>query len=423
VTGVSERERVAHVVRRLSMGVHPDLVDGAADADAAVSALLDLSSPGPEPYRLPLPSDDDQARRVDRIRAPIAWWLRSMATTRRPLEERLIWFWTDHFATSIRKVRSADLLWRQHLTIRAGATGSFADLLHAMGRDGAMLVYLDGVQNSARQRNENYGREVMELHTLGRGSYTQDDVVAMSRAASGWSVDVPFRPRLHRLGREPFTGFFVPARHDAGDKTLLGTTGRFDLDGALDVLLDHPATARHVAAELHRQLVGLEPDDDEVDRLAAAFRRDYAVTALVEAIVGGPAFTADAAVRARVRTPLEKLVGLVQAVGSPAATDAGRRSGAVGAALAALDYVPFLPPNPAGYPSGAALLGPHQLVHTFDLMAAVDRRRLPDLEPQDLLARFGLHDVSEPTRRVLGAEPDPALRTALVLTSPEYART
>jgi uncharacterized protein (DUF1800 family) len=160
---------VAHVLRRLSMGVHPELVGKLGSTGDAVTRALDLSAPAPPPLDLPPPTDFSEARRIGQIVEPIDWWLEQMRTSPRLVEERLVWFWHDHFATSLQKVRAPYLMYRQHLTIRRNATGSFAELLHAIAKDPAMLLFLDGITNSVRNRNENFGREVMELFTVGRG--------------------------------------------------------------------------------------------------------------------------------------------------------------------------------------------------------------------------------------------------------------
>lgn len=411
---VSERERIAHVLRRCSMGAEPDVAAGARSVDDALAHALDRSAPVSAPPVLAAPADEEAARDATRLRAQFAWWLERMVAGERPIEERLVWFWTDHFATGFQKVRSPDLMWRQHLTIRTHAAGSFADLLRAIAKDGAMLVYLDGVQNSAQQRNENFAREVMELHTLGRGNYAQDDVVAAARAFSGWVVHLPFRPRTRRPGTEPFASYFVPARHDDDTKTLLGRTGRFDLDGALDVLLEQEQTARFVAEKCYRAFVGLDPDARTLDRVAASFRRDWSIAALVEAIVSSSEFTSDDAVRAHVRSPLEKLVALAQAVGDGAIDPT-----AAGGVLRVLGYAPFAPPNPAGYPKGKALLGPHRLVHTFDLANAVGGA--VDADARGTLARFGCFDVADGTVAAVASAPDARTRTLLALGSPEVA--
>jgi uncharacterized protein (DUF1800 family) len=414
------------------MGAHPELLTTLRDTDAATARALDLSAPAATPITFPAPADSDTARNLAAIGAPIVWWLGRMQSDERLVEERLVWFWHDHFATSLAKVRVPYLMWQQHLTLRQHATGNYADLLKAMARDPAMLVYLDGVTNTVQQRNENFGREVLELFTMGRdGGYTQDDVVAASRAFTGWTVNIPGRPGTQVANSSPWNASLVARRHDAGAKTFLGKTGSFDMDGALDVILGHPSTARFVAAKLYRELVGLVPDDATTDRLAKSFRRDYAVMPLVEAIVGDKAFTSDVAVRAKYRTPVEKLVGIMQATGTssvalgqvrPGAAQQNR-AGGVTTALRTMSYLPFLPPNVGGYPKGARLLGPSNLVHSFDLLQVATAPPTRRQSVDEVFAQLGVFDVSDRSRHVVGNEKDPARRLALAVTSPEYTLT
>jgi uncharacterized protein (DUF1800 family) len=424
VNGISERERVSHVVRRLGLGAHPNLVAQARTPDDAVALALDLSAPPTQPPVVAAPTSLDEARRPKAIVPFIQWWIEQMRSSPRLIEERLVWFWHDHFATSLTKVRAPYLMWRQHLTIREHAAGSFATLLHAMAKDPAMLLWLDGVTNTARDHNENFGRECLELFTLGRaGGYTQDDVVAASRSFTGWLVNVPGRAST-RADVAPFDAVFVPRRHDADVKTLLGTRGNFGLDTALDVILEHPSTARFVATKMYRELVGLDPDPPTVDRLVAAFGRDYDIMRLVHAIAGDPSFTADAAVRAKVRSPVEKLVALLQAV-SGSSDEVTSVSAPIVEALRRVAFMPFAPPNVGGFPKGQRLLGPHQLVHSLDLLRVLPGAPTADLTANvgDLFARFGVFDVDAASTAAVTRHDDPAMRLALVLTSPEMALT
>lgn len=436
---VSTQERISHVVRRLSMGAHPDVVAGLSSTDDAIARALDLSAPAPTLPPMTPPTSYKDAKVLD-IVSTIAWWIEQMRASPRLIEERLVWFWHDHFATSIAKVRVPYLMHQQHGTVRAHATGSFADLLHAMAKDPALMWYLDAQTNRTGQINENFGRECLELFTMGiGGGYTQQDVVEASRSFSGWVVNLRgtrFTDRLERFGIESWQSGFIPPRHDSGEKELLGQRGAFDLDGALDVILDHPSTARFVAGKLYRELVGLDADDDTRKRLGDSFARDWSIMGLVESIVTDKAFTSAGAVRSRVRTPVEKLVGIVQAggdtplqVGGGGQGRRGRRGGAgnpVGQALRTIGYIPFVPPNVGGFPKGSLLLGPQQLVHTFDLLSALQEAPvLPAGKdgPDDVLARLGLFDVAKATRRVLEKESDPARRFALAAMSPEFAVT
>jgi uncharacterized protein (DUF1800 family) len=203
---------------------------------------------------------------------------------------------------------------------------------------------------------------------------------------------------------------------------LLGTTAPLDLDGALDVILEQPATGRHVAGKLYRELTGLAADDETAKRLGDAFARDWSIMALVEAIVADESFLAVGAIRSRPRTPVEKLVGILQA-GGATSFDLGTRARAtgVGEALRSVGFIPFVPPNVGGFPGGAGLLGPHQLVHTFDLLQAFPSTPTAPDDTDELFARFGLFDVSRETRRVVDAEQDPGRRFALAAMSPEFA--
>jgi len=428
----SPQEQISHVVRRASMGAHPDLVAGLNSVDGAIARVLDLSGPAPQVPIGEAPASIDAQRPVEVV-STIGWWIEQMLLSPRLIEERLVWFWHDHFATSIAKVRAPYLMAQQHATVRVHATGNFADFLHAMAKDPAMLLYLDGNGNAVGKVNENFGRECLELFTIGiGGGYTQHDVVEASRAFTGWVVNVPGRrysARLEAFGAPPWHSIAIPQRHDSGSKTLLGTTAALDLDGALDVILEQPATGRYIAGKLYRELVGIAADDETAKRLGDAFARDWSIMGLVEAILADEAFLSPGAFRSRVRTPVEKLVGLVQAGGAASAdlgivrNKAARRPGAtgVGEALRSIGFIPFVPPNVGGFPGGAGLLGPHQLVHTFDLLQAFDvAPAVPD-DTDALFARFGLFDVSPATRRVVEAEGDPGRRFALAAMSPEFA--
>ncbi len=401
------------------MGVQPDLASSMATAGGAITRALDLSGPAAVPPALPSAGSTGKPKpraELARMSDALAWWFARMAAPEQMIAERLTWFWTDHFAISMQKVRSADLVWDYHSTIRRHATGSFADLLHAVAKSGAMLVFLDGISNSTRQRNENFAREVMELYTLGRDQYSQDDVVAASRSFTGWLARLSYSPATERSAppaTPEFGSYLLARRHDAGAKTLLGATGDFDLDGALDVILSQPATARFVAAKLYRALVGITPDTATVDALANGFRSDWSIIGLVHAIVGRPAFISDAAVRTIARSPLEKLVGLAEATGT-----ARVKVGPALTALRTLGYLPFFAPNPAGYPAGAALYGPQQLLHSFDLSFAVGQT-VPG-RAQDVLARFGVFDAAPTTRAVVERTSNAHERTLLALGSPEF---
>ena len=428
---MKKRAAVAHVLRRLSMGPQPDLAATLHDSDAAIDRALDLSAPAATPPAIAPPPDYDTAQAVGALEQPVTFWLQQMQSSPRFIEERLVWFWHDHFASSVAKVRVPYMMWQQHLLLRTHATGNFAEMLHAVSKDPAMLWYLDGVSNTSRAVNENFGREVMELFTLGRGNYTEQDVIEASRAFTGWAVNILSLPGSAALSAvtPPWTATFLASRHDNGTKTLLGTTANLDLDGALDVLLNQEATGTRIAGKLYTDLVGVAPSYKTAKRLGKAFRaQNYEVMPLVEAIVAEPAFASEQAVGVKTRSPLEKLVGIVQAI-PPATLDIGRlgrrvlhgSASGVADALRTLDYTPFAPPNVAGYPKGLRLFGPHQLLHAFDLLSVYPSAPEIPAKLDDLLDRYALVNVSDRTRDVLRRESDHTRRLALLVASPEYA--
>ncbi len=186
-----------------------------------------------------------------------AWWRTEMLTTPSPLTEKMVLFWHNHFVSSLQKVKSPVLMYRQNLLLRKHALGSFGELLHDISKDPAMVVYLDSASNRKGQPNENFAREVMELFTLGEGNYTEKDIKEAARAFTGWGID-------------PDSGEFVfrgPA-HDTGVKSVLGRSGNFDGDAVIDILLAQPQTAEFIVAKLWREFVSPDPDAAEIKRVA-----------------------------------------------------------------------------------------------------------------------------------------------------------
>ncbi len=412
----SDRERIAHVVRRLGIGAHPWLVEELEGVDEAIARLIEVPDEPAEPPRIDPPRTWDDVDYEVLSAELVPWWLDTIGSGTQPLVERLTWFWHDHFAVGGAKVDHSYVLWEHHRRVRSLATGNFAELLRAVATDAAMLWYLDGAQNAVGAPNENFGREVMELHTLGVGNYTQTDVTEISRCFTGWVVNEPDDDGGFWYEAGPWSGVFDPDRFDSGVKRVLGRTGRFDLDDALGILLERPETGRHVAASLYEELVGLVPPPATVQRLGVRFARDYDIMGLVEDIVADPAFTSDEAIRAKIRTPLEKAATVLQ--GLPGGDDASGEW--LFWMLDGLHYLPLHPPNPAGFPAGAALLDPARLLGSFDLLnlvANLDEEGAPTVDP---LRALGLYDVSDQTRTLIERFPRPGLQLGLAFGSPEF---
>ena len=170
------------------------------------------------------------------------WWANRMFATRRPLEEKLTLFWHGHFASGENKVRDYRMMLRQNEMFRARASGNFREQLVGLLKDPAMLVYLDNGENIKKHPNENFGRELLELFTMGVGNYTEKDVREAARAFTGWTNDVlQFK--------------FDKTQHDFGEKTFLGKTGTFDGEDIIDTILAERVTAEYMAAKMYRFFV------------------------------------------------------------------------------------------------------------------------------------------------------------------------
>ncbi len=276
-----------------------------------------------------------------------AWWLREMLGSPSPLTERMTLFWHGHFATSQQKVRSNPLMYRQNVLLRREALGNFATLLHAIGKDPAMLVYLDQAGSRRQAPNENFAREVMELFTLGEGNYGERDVKEAARAFTGWSLD-------RETGEYRYRPFF----HDGGEKTVLGRTGRFDGDEVIDILLAQPETARWIVAKLWREFISPAPDPLEVRRFAQVLRgARYEIKPLLYAMLTSDAFWSPSYRASLVKSPVDLVVGTLRTFGMRPID-----MGPVVVACAALGQNPFSPPNVRGWPGGESWINSSTLL-------------------------------------------------------------
>ena len=374
---------------------------------AAVERLLsgtrvEARTPPPawiaEPFerpRLKQMSDEDrkafQAREIRRGFELRSWWMNEMLTTSSPLTERMTLFWHNHFVSSLQKVRSAHLMYRQHLLLRRHALGNFGDLLHAVAKDPAMIVYLDAATNRRGAPNENFAREVMELFTLGEGNYAERDIKEAARAYTGWSIDLE-------------TGEFMwrPFAHDDGAKTLLGRTGNFDGDAVLDILLAQPASAEFIVRKLWREFVSIAAttagDDAEIRRIAAQFRgARFDIKVALRGIFNSPRFHAPEQRAGLIKSPVDLVVGTVRQLGIGYTDPLPFVFVATG-----LGQNLFAPPNVRGWPGGEAwinsstLLGRKQFV---ERLFRVDE--MPDMAgaiPADAAGPMAMQTSTGPLR-------------------------
>ena len=323
------------------------------------------------------------------------------------LEEHLTWFWLNHFNVFQYKGPLRALVADyEERAIRPHVLGHFRDLLGATARHPAMLIYLDNARNSAGRINENYARELMELHTLGvDGGYTQADVEALARILTGWSLD---------LGTGELSRFY-PRRHDFSSKQFLGRTivgsGAQELDVALDMLARHPSTARFVSRKLALFFVADEPGDALVARMAQTFLDTGGeIPAVLRAMFSSPEFRAS--LGTKFKDPLHYTLSALRLVlDERPLPDAQPVIGA----LARMGEPLYARATPDGYPlSRADWASPGQLATRFEIARGVAYRvpaRIWDAP---------LGPLSPATRETLAQAASPQEWNLLLLSSPEF---
>ena len=353
-------DEARHLVSRTGFGAAPHEMTaliGVSYADAVAQILSGLNQ-GPS---TPMPAwvDDwaypfEQIWTLDQTTTELfytnrwkeyeqlsAWWFAEMAATPSPLTERLVLFWSDHFANSFDAHENPQWTGKQNQFLRENAAGNFADLAHGMLHDPGMLEFLDNVDNSKDAPNENLGREFLELFTLGEGrGYTQDDVRAAARMLTGTTIDDAGAPRVV-LDEEMF---------DPGKKTIFGKTGRFDADDLVLLTLAHPDFGPYIVEKLWLTFVSDQLDAAEIDRLTGIWlANDLEIEPLLDELFLTEAFW-DKANRGRlVKSPIEMLVGTTRTFGL---TMADARD--LIWIAEELGQIPFMPPNVGGWPHGTA---------------------------------------------------------------------
>jgi hypothetical protein len=295
------------------------------------------------------------------------WWANRMLATRRPLEEKLTLFWHGHFATGENKVRDYRMMLRQNEMFRARASGAFRDLLVGLLKDPAMLVYLDNGENVKAHPNENFGRELLELFTMGVGNYTERDVREAARAFTGWTNDVlAFK--------------FNADQHDAGEKAFLGRTGPFNGEDIVDIILAQPVTAEFMAGKMYRFFVRDEIDAAVKKELGRTLRESgYQMKPLLKRIFLSKDFYSADTIATQIKSPVQLVVSTYKKIGLreiPTNPDFGRMTGSLGQSL-------FNPPNVAGWAGGRTWITPSTLLNRGNMFRAVLFPDVKNFRPPD----------------------------------------
>jgi uncharacterized protein (DUF1800 family) len=284
------------------------------------------------------------------------WWIDRMRESPAPLREKMTLFWHGHFATSMEKVRDPYLLWLQNETFRRHALGNLEDLVKAVSRDPAMMVYLDMVQSRRKRPNENFARELMELFTLGEGNYTEDDIRNAARAFTGYKID----QRVQAF-------YFVKDSHDDGEKTFFGRKGRFDGDQIIEIILSRPECGRFLARKIWTFFAYEDPAETLVQDLGEAFRKSgYQIAELLGIIFRSREFYSERSYRTQIKSPVQWIVQTSKEL----ETDFGMPRLILGA-LRQMGQTLFAPPNVKGWDGGKSWISTSTLLFRYNLANAI----------------------------------------------------
>ena len=316
---------MAHLMRRAGFGATFDELEECLEEgyDHTVERLL-------HPEDAPA-WDDALFRRyhVDQnslmlIESSQSYWLYRMINSQRPLEEKIALFWHGLFATAYGKLNHAKAVVNQTNTFRRLGLGTFRNLLSELSRDPAMIFWLDNKDNHKDAPNENYGRELLELFSMGIGTYSEADVKAAARAFTGWTIANQdymsvraSRDSIWPHGRLDWQFVYRPEDHDDTPKTFLGQTGRFNGEDVLDIICGHPASSWFLAGKLYGFFVSDQPDEAATQIIAEDLRRTGGdVRSAMRTIFNSEFFRSERVRYAKVKSPAEVVAGVARLAGA-----------------------------------------------------------------------------------------------------------
>ena len=382
---------MAHLMRRAGFGATRDELEARAAKgyEETVEELLN-------------PEAQEATDRIEMMRYhPWTWrpgtlpgmgaaeWMRDLLNTKRPLEEKMALFWHQVFATGVSKVDHYDDVMDMIVKFRKLGMGDFRVLLLEMAQDPAMIYWLDNCDNHASAVNENWGRELLELFSLGVGNYTEVDVRECSRAFTGWTI----QPKLPRgpIGRHDWFFQFKEEDHDDGEKTFLGETGNLNGDDIIRIISEQPATAMFIARHLYNFFVADEAqvpawavtppiDQEAIDLLTdTLIESNYDIRSTLRVLFNSEFFKN--ARFARLKSPTEVVVGTLRLVGgaefpAPGIGDLSRQPSYMGQDL-------LNPPSVEGWHTGAEWINSGSLMRrvnfTAELVGDVERPGIKSL--------------------------------------------
>ena len=425
---------IAHLMRRAGFGAQYQELEALAEQgyDATVAALLD-------PESQPSGLDLDLAERYfiewsHFVRGVPEYWAWRMINSKRQLEEKMVLFWHGVLCTADSKTQSYPTSYAELEMFRKFGMGSFRNLLLEISRDPAMVFYLDNCLSHKGAINENYGRELLELFSMGVGmdgqfNYTEDDVKECSRAFTGWTLanNVPGQP----YGRYAAKFAYNPADHDDGVKTFLGETGNFNGEDIIDIIARQPATARFISRHLYSYFVADEaqvpawmdtpPRDPDTIRMLEDeyFRSGYDIRSMLRVLFHSDAFKN--ARFARVKGPVETVMGTMRLIGDWTEPKPGFEF--IFDEMKYMGQELFNPPSVEGWHTGREWIDGGTLVHRINFTAdfvgdtnypgvrsIVNRLSAagPVIEPEQMvdgcLRLLGHYELPESTRTMLAEQ-------------------
>ena len=319
---------MAHLMRRAGFGANRDELERCLEQgyEATVEVLLDTTGSNHMPDDLIRRYHVEQSELRD-LAGSSAYWMYRMISTESPLEEKMALFWHGLFATGYAKLNQARSQLNQVEMFRRSGLGGFDNLLLEISRDPAMLVWLDNQDNHGDAINENYGRELLELFSMGIGNYTEDDIKECARAFTGWTLGNAeymavraYKDSIWPYGRIAWHYDYREEDHDAGEKTFLGETGEFDGGDIIGIIARQDATAEFVCTRLF-QFFAADEVSEEGGRCIAAmketyFESGYDIRHVLRTLFNSEYFKSSEARFARVKGPVEMVVGAIRMAGS-----------------------------------------------------------------------------------------------------------
>ncbi|MQF69885.1 DUF1800 domain-containing protein [SAR202 cluster bacterium AD-804-J14_MRT_500m] len=372
---------IAHLMRRAGFGATREEIERLTSLgyERVVEELLDPDTNGVAPFDesimfrhqpgFEIPGGNPTTGQCN--------WMYRMIVTPRPLEEKMTLFWHHVFATGNSKVDNCDQLLAQTSMLRKHSLGNYRTLLVNLAKDPAMIFWLDNNQNHKDAPNENWGRELLELFTMGQGHYTEDDVKMASRAFTGWNI-APKIPRLP-YGRFPWEFEYISEDHDDGEKIFLGNTGRFNGEDIIDIILQQPATSQFLSRHLYNFFVADEvqvpswldiapKDPSAIEILSdACVSSNYDMQSVLRTLFNSDFFKDESVWYSKVKSPAEVVAGTMRLVGDfvepkPYMAPIGLEPNYQGQAL--LD-----PPSVEGWHTGQEWIDSGSLVRRINFVA------------------------------------------------------